>query len=191
MTQWKQLVLLVSIGALGVFVRLARAMDLVQTDTSLLTEPTAGNVGQGLSMLIFLAVTAAVIVTIVKVNEFRSKREEEAIALQTRIDDALLEIPGLLNSSVTPTVHIPAWRGSPAWIALSGNAPTLYLEQVALRVTAQAAARVRPDFTIENRMTVVPRTGTRTAGTALPERAQLAGTKGERTWQTAASHLRS
>jgi hypothetical protein len=193
---WRLVSIMSSTGVLCMVSQLAHAQDMVNPGTSLVAGPgaagpvvAAGEPGAAAAMLMFLAVTTAVLVAIVKVNELRSKREDEAIALQARIDDALLEIPGLLNSSVTPTVHLPTWKGSPARIVLSGHAPSPYLEQVALRATAQAASRVRSDVSIENQMIAVPRTGTRTA--EMPERVAVAGTKGERTWLAAASHLRS
>lgn len=99
-------------GALGLVTRVARAQGINPPATSLLAVPTAGEPGNAMAMLVFLAVTTAVLVAIIKVNEFRRKREDEAIGLQIRIDDALLAVPGLLNSSVAPTVRIPFWRGS-------------------------------------------------------------------------------
>ena len=118
---WIQVGAIYLTGTLGLVTRVARAQGINPTDTSLPAVPTVGEPASGVAMLVFLAVTTAVLVAIIKVNEFRSKREDEAIALQIRIDDALLAVPGLINSSVAPTVRIPFWRGSPARIEQSGG----------------------------------------------------------------------
>ena len=128
----------------------------------LLTAPAAGlpsgNSG-GNTALGFLILAAAIFVvfgTIAKVVDFRKRREQETVELQSQISDALLGGRAFFRSSVTPTVHIPFWRGSPATIEMSGEVTTPHLEQSALRIATQVASRIRPDFSIDNRLTVIP-----------------------------------
>src|SRR5512132_1481833 len=49
------------------------------------------------------------------------KREDEAIALQTRVSDALMVEPSL--TGLTPTVRLPLWRREPVMIELNGSVP--------------------------------------------------------------------
>jgi len=58
--------------------------------------------------------------------------------------------------SVTPTVQVPFWKGSPARIELHGEVPSAPTRQAALRIAAQEASRVRPDFEISDRIAEVP-----------------------------------
>jgi hypothetical protein len=188
---WIRVVALYVTGALGLAARVAFAQGINPPVTSLVAVPTVEAPSEGLAMLVLFAVTTAVLVAIVKVSEFRKKREEKEIDLQIRIDEALLAIPGLLNSSVTPTVHVPFRNSAPVRIELSGVAPSRYLEQLALRVTAEVAARLRPNFSLVNLMFLAPSSGTRPETASVPERVKLVPAKGERPWQAAVSHHRS
>ena len=109
-------------------------------------------------MLIVTVVTTAVLllVAIAKISDLRRKREEQTVELEAGISAELLEYEGFFRSSVGPTVHIPFWRGSPAAISMDGAAPSLRLAQTAIHLATEAASRVRPDFTIENRIVVLP-----------------------------------
>ena len=156
---WTQLVIVV----LGVVPRVARAQGMNPPMTSLLTlpadsAPSAGPHG-AIALLILTAVATVVLLAIAKVSDFRRKREEQTAELEVRISTALLEHPAFFRSSVAPTVRLPFWRGSPATITLTGNAPSSELTQAALRLSTQAASWVRPDFTIENRIVVAPASG--------------------------------
>ncbi len=119
--------------------------------------PSADSGADGaLAFLLLLAVVLVVCAAIAKAIDFRIRREEERVELQGQIGDALLEDRAFDDCIVTPTVHVPYWAGFPPTIAVSGAVPSSRLEQRALAVAAQVASKLRPDFSIVNRMAVVP-----------------------------------
>lgn len=48
----------------------------------------------------------------VKLYDLKRKREDEAVAAQARISDALLMDANLAGLPLTPTAHLPLWRGT-------------------------------------------------------------------------------
>ena len=97
-----------------------------------------------------------VIGVVVKVFDLKQKRESEAVQLQAQLSDALLREPSLAGLPLTPTVHVPMWRGTPATIELMGRVPTPELKDTVLRIVRDEAARIRSDVQIEDRLSVVP-----------------------------------
>ncbi|MBI4536742.1 MAG: hypothetical protein HY712_02160 [candidate division NC10 bacterium] len=188
---WWQPVILF-LGLVPALVR-AQAQRVNPPSTPLLALPAAdvstripGEPG-GLAILLFIVVTTLVLAAIITANEVRRKREEETVALETRISGALLETPGLVSSSATPTVHIPFWRGAPVRIEMTGKVPTPSLEQSALRVAAQVASRFRPDSSVENRLAVAPPNGARATERFRPS-TQMPARKENNTWLAASQH---
>lgn len=118
--------------------------------------PVSGQQPQVLAALVVIALMAAVFIAIVKTIDFRRQRADQVIVLDAQIRSALLEDPAFIGSAVTVTIHIPFWRRSPARIVMRGQVPSPYLEERALRLAAAAAARTRPDYIIENGLTVAP-----------------------------------
>ncbi len=57
---------------------------------------------------------------------------------------------------MTPTVHVPMWKGTPATIEMMGRVPTPEAKDAVLRIVRDEAARVRSDVQIEDRLSVVP-----------------------------------
>ena len=127
----------------------------------------SGQQPQVLAALVVFVVTAAVLIAIAKLVDFRQARADATIVLEATIRDALLEDPAFIRSSVEPVAHIPFWRGSPARAEMHGQVPSRQLEQTALHLAAQAAASVRPDCAIENRLTLVLPAGRRAARTPV------------------------
>lgn len=117
--------------------------------------PGAGE-GGVLAFVLFMLVVIAVFVAIAKVVDFRRKREEETVVLQTGISDVLMADRAFVGCIVLSTVHIPFWGGSPATIEMSGEIPSSRLEQRALALAAQVASKTRSEVSIVNRMAVVP-----------------------------------
>ena len=89
------------------------------------TLPSEGAGGYGIiaAFLLVMALIIAVGVA-VKVYDVKRKREDEGIALQSRLSDALLSDPSLAGYPVTPTVHVPFSRHSPLTITLTGTVPS-------------------------------------------------------------------
>ena len=73
--------------------------------------------------IIVVAAMLALVVLLgiaVKLYDLKRKREEEAVAAQARISDALLMDAALSGLPLTPTAHVPLWSGTP--LTLSPNA---------------------------------------------------------------------
>ena len=69
----------------------------------------AGLVGiVGVLLALFVAVGIAV-----KAYDAKRKREEQGVALQARLSDALLLTPSLIRMPVVASVHMPLRRSSP------------------------------------------------------------------------------
>lgn len=92
----------------------------------------------------------------VKVYDLKRKREEEAVAAQARISDALLMDGTLTGLPLTPTAHLPLWRGSPLIVEITGAVPRTELREAAMDIAKREMARSRPDFRIEDRISVDP-----------------------------------
>jgi hypothetical protein len=153
--------------------RLARAQGVYPTPASLVGAPAAASFGQheALASLILVAVSVLLLLAVGKTFDFRQRREEERVVLESRIGDALLDHAAFVRSSVGPIVKIPFWRGSPATVEMVGEVPSAQLEQSALRIAAQAASRVRSDVTLENYMVVAQASNTRGGAKGEPQMA--------------------
>jgi hypothetical protein len=122
--------------------------------------PSAGPGSSGSGAFIAAAILMVGLLVIlgaaVKFFDLRRKREAEAVHLQAQISDALLRDPALFGLPITPTARVPLWRGSPALIEVSGQVPSSEVREAVIRIVQEEAARIRPDFTIQNRLAVVP-----------------------------------
>jgi hypothetical protein len=110
-----------------------------------------------MEMIVVGAVMLTLIVLVglsVKLYDLKRKREEEAVAAQSRIADALLMDSTLAGLPLTPTAHLPLWKGSPLILEIKGAVPSPELREAALDVAKREIIRSRPDFLIENRISV-------------------------------------
>ena len=94
----------------------------------------------------------------VKLYDLKRKREDEAVAAQARISDALLMDANLAGLPLTPTAHLPLWRGTPLVIEIRGAVPRPELRDAAVDVAKREIARSRSDFQIDDRIAVDPAT---------------------------------
>lgn len=106
----------------------------------------------GLVMALIIAVGVAV-----KVYDVRRKREDEGVALQSRLSDALLGDPSLAGCPVTPTVHVPFSRRSPTTIALTGTVPSGARRDTVMQLVQAVAMPFESNYEIEDRLIVDPR----------------------------------
>jgi hypothetical protein len=123
------------------------------------SSPPAGEASSaaGATAVVVVIVGLLVLVGVaVKVYDLKRKRESEAVHLQAQVSDALLREQALFGLPITPTAHVPMWKGSPATIELSGQVPTQEARETALRIVRSEALRVRPDVEIDERLAVVP-----------------------------------
>jgi len=113
--------------------------------------------GPTMALVIGVIVTLLVILgVLVKMWDLTRKRESEAVIVQSQISDALLQEPALFSLAITPTAHVPLWKGSPVTVEVAGQVPSDDLRQAALRVIEREASRLRSDVQVESRIGVVP-----------------------------------
>ena len=99
----------------------------------------------------------------VKLYDLKRKREEEAVAAQARVSDALLMDAALSGLPLTPTAHLPLWRGTPLVVEITGAVPRPELRTAAMDVARREISRSRSDFQVEDRIQVDPALLTRAA----------------------------
>jgi hypothetical protein len=124
-------------------------------------------IGQGgetaLAVVAFIGALLVILGVIVKLLDLRRKRENEAVVVQAQISDAVLRDPALFSLPITPTAHVPLWKGSPVTVEVAGQVPSDELKETALRVVEREATHLRPDVRIEDRVGVVPTMSRRSA----------------------------
>jgi hypothetical protein len=103
----------------------------------------------GVLLALFVAVGIAV-----KVYDAKRKRDEQGVALQARLSDALLLTPSLIRMPVVASVHMPLRRGSPPVVELKGTVPTPEAREIALRVVQHELAGINAQ--LEDQMVVDP-----------------------------------
>jgi hypothetical protein len=103
-----------------------------------------------------MLVLGVVLWVAVKMYDLKRKREEEAVAAQARISDALLMDPTLAGLPLTPTAHLPLWKGTPVEVKITGVVPRTELREAAVEVAKRELARTRSDFQVEDRIAVNP-----------------------------------
>src|SRR5512144_2855218 len=99
----------------------------------------------------------------VKLYDLKRKREEEAVAAQSRVSDALLMDATLAGLPLTPTAHLPLWRGTPLVVEITGAVPRPELRTAAIDVARREISRSRSDFQVADRIQVDPALLTRAA----------------------------
>jgi hypothetical protein len=117
--------------------------------------PSAAASGAGAGAITMVAVILGLLAVVgvgVKLYDLKRKREAEAVHLQAQISDALLRDPALFGMPITPTAHVPFLGGTPAVIEVTGHVPSQEARETALRIIRAEAARIRPDFRIEDRL---------------------------------------
>jgi len=122
--------------------------------------PATTSTGDGGSTAIAAVVVVAGLLVViglaVKLFDLKRKRESEAVQLQAQLSDALLREPPLAGMPLTPTVHVPMWRGTPATIEVTGQVPRPELKDIALRLVRDEATRIRSDVEIVDHLSIAP-----------------------------------
>ena len=120
------------------------------------TTSTGDGGGTAIAAVVVVVGLLVVIGLAVKLFDLKRKRESEAVQLQAQLSDALLREPSLAGLPLTPTVHVPMWRGTPATIELTGQVPRPEAKDIALRLVRDEATRIRPDIEIVDRLSIAP-----------------------------------
>src|SRR5258707_8402623 len=87
----------------------------------------------------------------VKLYDLKRKREEEAVAAQARVSDALLMDAALSGLPLTPTPHLPLWKGTPLVVEITGAVPRHEFRSAAVDVATRESARSPSDSRIRDR----------------------------------------
>ena len=112
--------------------------------------------GSGAFMVAAFVVALLIAVGVmVKLYDLRRKREDEAVALQARLSDALLAEPSLSALPLVPTVHIPM-RGSPVTVEIVGTVPRPEFRQAAIDLVVREAARSVKSYRVDARISIDP-----------------------------------
>ena len=121
--------------------------------------PTASGTAAGSGAITMFGLILGLLVIVgigVKLYDRKRRREADAVHLQAQISDALLREQALFGMPITPTAHVPFFGGSPAVIEVTGHVPSTEAREAAMRLIRAEAARIRPDFTIEDKLAVDP-----------------------------------
>ena len=111
------------------------------------------------SLLAVLVVLGALI----KMLDLKRKRETEAVVVQARISDAVLRDPRLFSLPITPTAHVPLWKGTPVTVDVAGQVPSDDLREAAVGLIEREAAQMGSEVRVESRIGVVPTMARRSA----------------------------
>ncbi len=111
------------------------------------------------SLLAVLAVLGALI----KMLDLKRRRDGEAVVVQARISDAVLRDPRLFSLPITPTAHVPLWRGTPVTVEVSGQVPSEDLREVAIHLVEREATQLGPEVRVESKIGIEPAMARRSA----------------------------
>ncbi len=129
------------------------------------SSPSGRTPGEGATVGVVIVVVAVLLIigALVKIIDLKRKREGEAVVVQAQLSDAVLRDPALFSLPITPTAHVPLWKGSPVTVEVAGQVPSDDLRLAALRVVEREASHLRSDVRIESRIGVVPTMAQRSA----------------------------
>jgi hypothetical protein len=113
-----------------------------------------GGASNGLVAFAFVVGLLLITGIVVKVYDMKRKREDEAVALQARLSDAMLTEPSLAGLPITPTVEVPFGWHPQAVVTISGTVPTPELRAAALQLGLREMAPMRSEYRIEDRLFV-------------------------------------
>jgi hypothetical protein len=95
--------------------------------------------------------------------DLKRKREGEAVVVQARISDAVLRDPRLFSLPITPTAHVPLWKGTPVTVEVAGQVPSEDLREAAVSLVEREASQLGPEVRVESRIGIVPTMARRSA----------------------------
>jgi hypothetical protein len=144
---------LIRSSLVGLFVLLA-AVEVAWTQATSPVPPPESGPGYGLFAFVFVVALLAMTGMAVKLYDMKRKREDEAVAIQARLSDALLTEPSLAHLPITPTVHIPFGRHGQAVIILTGTVPMSVFRDAVLQLVNREAASLTDNYRIEDRLVV-------------------------------------
>jgi len=119
---------------------------------------SSGGVGAAGGMVVGAVLLGLLLVigVAIKLYDMKRKREEEGVAVQGALSDALLVERSLAGLTITPTVQVPFRRSMPANVTVRGLVPAPAHRDATLQLVTREIARSRMRFRIEDRIVVDP-----------------------------------
>jgi len=74
-----------------------------------------------------------------------------------------LRDPRLFSLPITPTAHVPLWKGRPVTVEVAGQVPSDDLRDAAIGLIEHEASQLGPEVHVESRIGVVPTMARRSA----------------------------
>jgi hypothetical protein len=100
---------------------------------------------------------------LIKMLDLKRRRESEAVVVQARISDAVLRDARLFSLPITPTAHVPFWKGTPVTVEVAGQVPSDDLRQAAISLIEREASQLGSQVLVESRLGVSPTMARRSA----------------------------
>jgi hypothetical protein len=132
----------------------AQGVVAPQTQSGAVT--TAVVVGSLLAVLVVLG-------ALIKMLDLKRRRDGEAVVVQARISDAMLRDPRLFSLPITPTAHVPLWKGTPVTVEVAGHVPSEDLREAAIHLVEREASQLGPEVRIESKLAIEPTMARRSA----------------------------
>src|SRR5258708_17504219 len=102
----------------------------------------------------FLVILGLPVLVGIAVKLYDRKRDAGAVHPQAQDSDPPTRDARLAGLGLTPAAPVPAWGRGPATIEISREGPHATVRDAVQRVAREAAARLRPDVQIQDRLTV-------------------------------------
>jgi len=141
---------------LPLFAFLIRAMAQTTAADSPSTVPASSNPGGAIAIVVVVVALLMVIGVGVKLYDLKRKREEEVMALQSQISDALLLDPSLARLPITAFASGSLWRRSRVVIAIRGPVPTPELRAAVMRLVEREVSNRKLGARVEDRLVIDP-----------------------------------
>ena len=138
------------------FAFLIRAMAQTTAADSPSTVPASSNPGGAIAIVVVVVALLVVIGVGVKLYDLKRKREEEVMAVQAHLSDALLLDPSLARLPITAFASGSPWRRSRMVIAIRGPVPTPELRAAVMRLVERELSNRQPGARAEDRLVIDP-----------------------------------
>jgi hypothetical protein len=123
------------------------------------TAPASSNSGGAIAIVIVVVALLLVIGIGVKLYDLKRKREEEVLALQSQISDALLLDSSLAGLPITAFASGSLWWRSRVVVAVRGPVPTQEVRTAVMRLVERELSSRQPGAQAEDRLVVDPLMG--------------------------------
>lgn len=96
------------------------------------------------------------VLVIGRLVDWRRRRAEEALGLQTRVSDALMADPDLAETTASPVARVAMWPGAPLILEIRGSVASPEARDAAIRIALRVLADQPGRVSLEDRLWVDP-----------------------------------